>query len=71
MKGPTMKKTYRVWVTETTTYSKIVEADDSENAIHQVGDLWGSHGPDAFKFEEVVEWDIVDLEEIKQQKEVA
>jgi len=65
-----MKKTYRVWVTETTTYSKIVEADDSENAIHQVEDLWGS-SPDLFKFEEVCEWDIVDLEEIKQQKEVA
>lgn len=70
MKGPTMKKQYRVWVTETNTYSKIVEADDSENAIHQVEDLWGSHGPDAFKFEEVCEWDVVDLQEIK-EKEVA
>lgn len=64
------KKEYRVWVSETTTYSTIVEANNSENAIHQVQDLWGSHGPDAFKFEEVVEWDVVDIEETK-QKEVA
>ena len=65
------KKTYKVWVSETTTYSTTVEANDSENALHQVEDLWGSHGPDAFKFEDVVEWDITDVTEIKQQKEVA
>jgi len=65
-----MKKQYRVWVTETNTYSTIIEADNSENAIHQTQDLWGSHGPDAFKFEEVIEWDIADIQEIK-EKEVA
>jgi len=65
-----MKKQYRVWVTETNTYSTIVEADNSENAIHQTQDLWSSHGPDAFKFEEVLEWDIADIQEIK-EKEVA
>lgn len=64
------KKEYRVWITETNTYSTIIEANDSENAIHKAADLWGSHGPDAFKFEEVVEWDVADIQEIKQKEVV-
>ena len=64
------KKEYRVWVSETTTYSTIIEANDSEEAINKTIDQWGSNGSDSFKFEEVVEWDVVDIEEIK-QKEVA
>ena len=59
-----MKK-YKVIITETNTYSKIIEAKDSESAILEAGDLWGSHGEDAFKFEEVCEWDIVDCTELK------
>ena len=62
-----MKKQYKIWVSETITYSTIVEEETSENAIHQAEELWGSHGPDAFKFEDVVEWDVVDCEEIKEK----
>ena len=58
-------KTYKVTLTETNTYSKIIEAKDSESAIYQAEDLWGSHGEDAFKFEEVCEWDIVDCTELE------
>ena len=62
------KKKYKVWVDETTIYSKIVEAKDSEEASHIGMDIWGSNGPDSFKLEDVTEWNIADVTEIKQQK---
>ena len=64
------KKEYRVWVTETNTYSTIIEANNSKEAINKTMEQWSSIGPDSFKFEEVVEWDVVNIEETK-QKEVA
>ena len=58
-----MKK-YKVWLTETNSYSTTVEANNTEEATHLSLDKWGSFGPDAFKFEEVVEQDVVDIEEV-------
>jgi|TARA_R110001606_G_scaffold183865_1_gene330705 hypothetical protein len=58
-----MKK-YKVWHTETNSYSTTVEANNTEEATHLSLDKWGSFGSDAFKFEEVVEQDVVDIEEV-------
>tara|TARA_R110002020_G_scaffold132220_5_gene295373 strand:- start:308 stop:508 length:201 start_codon:yes stop_codon:yes gene_type:complete len=66
-----MTKKYKVWVTEENSYSTIVEAEDTEEASHIAMNIWGSNGPDSFDFEETFDWNVADLEEIKQQKEVA
>lgn len=65
------KKTYKVLIDETVMYSINIEAKDSEEASHIAMDIWGSNGPDSFKLEDVADWNITDVTEIKQQKEVA
>ena len=58
-----MKK-YKVWLTETNSYSTTVEANNTEEAKHLSLDEWRRIGIHAFKFEEAVEQDVVDIEEV-------